>query len=325
MTCRSVQCSGFPAFGLESGSLLTGTTIRPELHQLEIFLKVAETKSFTATARLLGRTQPAISQAIARLEEIYGADLFVRRRGAPVTLTPVGNAILPSARLILHTADQHMQRAAATAQGRAGTLTLGFFAGLASGPLREAIAEFAATNPDVRLRLFEGLPSELHRQLSHGTADLVIAALLPDLAGSNFAQEDLWQERLFIALPAAHSLAGQSELCWNDIATLRLHLRAREGENSIYHCILSTIALPLDCEQHDVPREVLLDMVALGMGATVVFQSARVSRPDLVYVPICAPHDRAQFQAVWPEGDANPLRHRLLSILRKRILTAELS
>ena len=57
---------------------------RPDFNHLETFLKVAETCSFAGAARQLGVSQPAVSQTISRLEEIYGADLFERRRGSPV-------------------------------------------------------------------------------------------------------------------------------------------------------------------------------------------------------------------------------------------------
>jgi DNA-binding MarR family transcriptional regulator len=136
--------------------------LRPELHQLEIFLKVVEARTFAGAARMMGRTQPAISQAIARLEEIYGGDLFERRRGALLELTPIGEAILPSARTILDTIDQQMLRAAAAAQSRAGNLTLGFMPGLIAGPLRAGIADFTAASPQVRLRLVEALPGETY-------------------------------------------------------------------------------------------------------------------------------------------------------------------
>ena len=85
------------------------------------FLRVVECRSFAATAQIMGRTQPAISQAIARLEEIYGGDLFERRRGAQLELTPIGQSILPSARMILDTIDQQMLKAVAS--HRAGPAT----------------------------------------------------------------------------------------------------------------------------------------------------------------------------------------------------------
>src|SRR3546814_13170091 len=102
-------------------------TARPELNQLEVFLKVVETKSFTAAGNLLGRTQPAISQAIARLADFYGPDLFERSRGAPLALTPVAEAILPTARPILGIALQPMHRAAAHTNRPRGQQSPGFF------------------------------------------------------------------------------------------------------------------------------------------------------------------------------------------------------
>ena len=127
--------------------------IRPELHQLEIFLRVVEARTFAGAARMMGRTQPAISQAIARLEEIYGGDLFKRRRGALLELTPIGQAILPSAGLVLDTIDQQMIKAAATAQSRAGNLTLGFSPGLVLGPLRAGIADFIVGSRKLKMCL----------------------------------------------------------------------------------------------------------------------------------------------------------------------------
>ena len=109
--------------------------VRPDFGQLETFLTVAEVLSFAGAARLLGVSQPAISQAIARLEEILGADLFERRRGAPVGLTQVGQAMLPKAKMLLFMVDTQMGHAIEIAQSKRGALTIGFHTSLARGPL----------------------------------------------------------------------------------------------------------------------------------------------------------------------------------------------
>ena len=57
--------------------------------RLNIFEAVARERSFTAAARKLGLSQPAVSQCIADLEKKTGVRLFDRQRGA-VTLTPAG-------------------------------------------------------------------------------------------------------------------------------------------------------------------------------------------------------------------------------------------
>ena len=208
---------------------------RPDLHQLEVFLRVVEARTFAGAARMMDRTQPAISQAIARLEEIYGGDLFERRRGAPLRLTPIGEAILPSARTILDTIEQQMVRAVAAAQSRAGTLTLGIFPGLiAASPLRASIADFARTSPQVALRLAEALPDELHRRLNERTIDLMVVTLLPKLESKTLTQERLWEEKLALALPFGHHFADRDDLTWADVTALLMILKTSSIELVAY-------------------------------------------------------------------------------------------
>ena len=49
-----------------------------ELSELRVFLKVATERSFSRAAMKLHRTQPAVSQAVRRLEESVGERLFDR-------------------------------------------------------------------------------------------------------------------------------------------------------------------------------------------------------------------------------------------------------
>jgi len=62
------------------------------------FLTVADKGSFTAAARHLGITQPAVSAQIASLEASLGVQLF--ERGRELVLTPSGESFLPYARRI---------------------------------------------------------------------------------------------------------------------------------------------------------------------------------------------------------------------------------
>jgi LysR family hydrogen peroxide-inducible transcriptional activator len=133
--------------------------------------------------------------------------------------------------------------------------------------------------------------------------------------------EDLWEESLFVALPTGHSLASRPELSGEDIATLPLHLRSRAGESSFFRHLFAPLAL--DCEEHDVSGEALLDLVSIGMGATIIAKSGRVERKGIVYCPVAGPHRTFAFRAVWPRDDRNPLRHRLLSLIRNHVRRAQ--
>jgi DNA-binding transcriptional LysR family regulator len=77
----------------------------PSLDQLRTLVAVADTGSFSAAARRLGRSQPVVSYAIANLESQLGFALFVRGKRRPV-LTERGDAILVHARRMCLLSDE---------------------------------------------------------------------------------------------------------------------------------------------------------------------------------------------------------------------------
>jgi LysR family transcriptional regulator, hydrogen peroxide-inducible genes activator len=304
----------------EGRSARRRSATRPDFNQLETFLKVAETRSFAETARQLGVSQPAVSQVIARLEALYGGDLFVRRRGAPVSMTPIGRAILPTAKLLLFTVDQQIERALATAQSLSGCLAVGFHPGLAFGPLATAIADFHETRPDVQLRFVEASPGELHRQLNERTIDIAFSAFLPDLSNTPNTQERLWDEPLVVAFRDDHSLAGQAGVSWSDLSGISIILRSHQGDLMAYRAVAARMGdRPFDCTLHDVSRSALIELVRVGIGATIIFASAAVPREGITFVPIEDKLSTTAVEAIWATEDRNPLRHRLLTFVQKRL------
>lgn len=71
-----------------------------EDYTLKVFEAVARNRSFTAAARELDVTQPAVSQKIAELEKSVGQELFVRSRTS-VSLTPQGEVFMYYAKRIM--------------------------------------------------------------------------------------------------------------------------------------------------------------------------------------------------------------------------------
>src|ERR1700756_4931236 len=72
-----------------------------DLNQLEVLLAVAQEKSFSRAAESLHRTQPAVSQAIRRLEAELGEQLF-DRSSKDGTLTAAGQVLLDYAQQMLN-------------------------------------------------------------------------------------------------------------------------------------------------------------------------------------------------------------------------------
>src|SRR5258708_15892260 len=75
-----------------------------DVHQLKVFVAVAENLSFTRAAESLYLTQSAVSHQIARLEQQLGAELLLRQ-GRSVSLTPVGRTLLGHARRVFAALD----------------------------------------------------------------------------------------------------------------------------------------------------------------------------------------------------------------------------
>ncbi|AEA63327.1 LysR family transcriptional regulator [Burkholderia gladioli BSR3] len=132
----------------------------PPMQALSAFESAARLASFTAAARELGSTQPAVSQRVVQLEEALGAPLFERgHRG--VTLTEDGARLFEAVRQSLDTlrcatADIRERRAR-------GALTLVTDVGFATYWLMPRLAQLKAEMPDVDVRVVTAQHADLQR------------------------------------------------------------------------------------------------------------------------------------------------------------------
>src|SRR6187401_3534671 len=91
-----------------------------DVHQMQVFLAVAEKLSFTRAAEGLFLTQSAVSHQIAKLEGLVGAELLLRQ-GRTVALTPAGREMVHQAKRVLASlgeAEIAVRQAARPDQGR---------------------------------------------------------------------------------------------------------------------------------------------------------------------------------------------------------------
>ncbi|OMG69555.1 choline sulfate utilization transcriptional regulator [Burkholderia ubonensis] len=122
----------------------------PSMQALRAFESAARLASFTAAARELGSTQPAVSQQVFQLEAELGVPLFERSpRG--VTLTDDGQCLYEAVRASLDT----LRAATATLRARRehGTLTLVTDFGFATYWLMPRLAGLKRAMPDVDVRV----------------------------------------------------------------------------------------------------------------------------------------------------------------------------
>lgn len=158
---------------------------------LRAFAAVAALGSFTRAAAAVGRTQPAVTLQIRRLEALLGTPLLLRdrRRVAP---TPAGAALLPLARQALELLDA-MPAALGEAEA-AGEVRFGSPEDFATAFLPEVLARFAASHPRVRLSTNCELTLRLMEGLGAGDYDLVVTKQDPGALPPG--ARPIWRERL---------------------------------------------------------------------------------------------------------------------------------
>jgi DNA-binding transcriptional LysR family regulator len=140
---------------------------------LQCFLGVADTGSFTKAAERVGRSQSAISQQMAKLENLLGKPLFVR--GKTYTLTPEGEIFLSYARQILALHCEAMDRF--KEPELKGEVCFGLPENFASVFLSDVLADFLRIHPRILLKIECDLTLNLFDRFKQKEFDLVLVKM----------------------------------------------------------------------------------------------------------------------------------------------------
>jgi DNA-binding transcriptional LysR family regulator len=254
-----------------------------ELRHLRYFVAVAEEGHITRAAERLGMQQPPLSQQIKALETELGAQLF-RRLPRGMALTEAGRALLVDAEAILGHLAHAMEATKRTVRGELGRITVGFTSSAPFHPfLPRVIRAFREASPMVALTLEEGGTTELIEDLR---AERLDAAFIrtPVADPMGVTVNPLVEERMVVALPAGHALAGAD----GDMALERLAgeifivYRRRSGPG-LYDAIFAACHAAgfSPVVGQEAPRIVsTLNLVAAGLGIALVPESLRRMQMD---------------------------------------------
>lgn len=137
---------------------------------IQCFLAVAETQSFTKAASRVGRTQSAISQQIAKLENLIEKQLITR--GRELSLTPDGELFLSYAKRIYELHRESLDRF--KTPEIQGELRFGLPEDFASMMLSDILVEFSRLHPRVMLNVECDLTLNLIERFHHDEFDLIL-------------------------------------------------------------------------------------------------------------------------------------------------------
>jgi DNA-binding transcriptional LysR family regulator len=183
--------------------------------QLNYAIAAARYGSLTAAADALHISQPSISTAITQIEETYGRALFVRQRGAGISLTAFGQAFLAKAKEIVANVEA-LEALADEGVAPHGEFVLACFEDLAPYCVPPILARLGRRYPGIHVIIREAGFDNVGRYLEDGVADL---ALTYDLGlPVNVERVVLCELAPQALLPADHALANQASVTMAELA-----------------------------------------------------------------------------------------------------------
>lgn len=158
-----------------------------DIRVLRSFVSVVKTGSVTETARQLGRTQPAISFQIQKLEELTKKTLF-RHEGRRQTLTDDGDLVLSYAKSILRLHDELLARLASP--DIEGHVVLGTPDLYAAFVLPAILNRFRKAFPRIQVELRCALSTPLVGLVRRGEVDLALVTRMEGFAGGKVVGQE---------------------------------------------------------------------------------------------------------------------------------------
>ena len=241
-----------------------------DIKQVEYFIQVAQTGSFSRAAELLGMTQPALSRQVRALE-VELRETLLLRNGRGVVLTEPGRRLLDRGRQILQLVQATQHELGAMRGEPQGQIVLGLPPSLARHITVALVERFQAEMPKARVAIVEGFSSHITEWLATGRVDLGLV-YNPE-PQPHLEQEPVLREELCLIGPPGAPRRAEIPLAEVGRLPLVLPQRGHSFRRLMEHeALLAGVKLQVAWEVSSVPT--ILDMVRRGHGFAALTASA---------------------------------------------------
>lgn len=248
---------------------------------LEAFVAIADYGSFQRAADALNLSQAALSHRLRKIEEDLGNALLTRS-SREVTLTALGQGLLPEARRLLKELQDAYESVRAGAQRQAKRLAFACLPSIANTVLPAVLAQLVAERPEMGFEVLDIPVIRIAEAVRSGKAEFgvtIVSAELSDLRLRPLVEEDY---TLFVRRD--HPLAQKGHVMLEDIfgvpmARIFSHARNRALLDVAFGAARDQIRW-----QFEVQNAILaMRLVNAGAAMTILPQSAiSMAPPDLV-------------------------------------------
>jgi DNA-binding transcriptional LysR family regulator len=295
-----------------------------EFRDLRYFAVVAEELHFGRAAARLYITQPALSQAVARMERQLEVRLLSRTRSS-VELTEAGAELLYRGRRLLADLEGTVARVRMAGRGETGLVRVGV-AHLAEPLVASALAAFQADHPSIVVDRSAMVSERLLEQLAEGRLHAAIIHRVPTHPPvDGTMSETLRRGRLAVLVGRESRLAGRSIVSLGELSTETFLVNPRSLAPGAFE------GLKLMCSEFggfeaNVRESAAASTIALGTDwrpirdgtaiAVMAEATARTVRADGVVVVPLQPPPQYVLALVWRHDEHAAAARRCLDYLR---------
>jgi LysR family hydrogen peroxide-inducible transcriptional activator len=277
------------------------------LRELRYLIALADRAHFGRAAEDCHVSQPTLSTQVRKLEEYLGVSL-IERNAKSVSLTPIGEEVVRSARQIVAQADALVAATRVPRGPLEERLSVGIIPTLGPYFLPWFLPQTKSRYPQLQLVVHEDLTQHLLERLRSYQIEAALLAL--PVEGQDLEQLALFDEPFWFACPPQHPLARAQVVAEEDLGEESLLLLA-EG-----HCLrgqaLAACGRQAEPEEGSddfraVSLETLCQLVVSGVGCTLLpalaaQRALSLPQPSLAIRPMRSRHDSRRIGLVWRRG-----------------------
>lgn len=286
-----------------------------DLRQFQCLVAIVDEGGFSAAARRLGMTQPAVSLQIGRLEREIGNAVF-HRGGRQVSLTAVGASLLPHARRVLR-AFEEAGIAARLGQGVvSGSILMGTVPGCGGADVPNLLRALGEEYPHVSVRVIEDSADALIRSVRSEAVDVAVVGT-PSPSTHGLPSRIIAETRLVVVAPPGHEVAALSSIPLRQLLDHTVICTPPgSGIRAAIDQARARERLGLQVRYESGNPDVLLRFAAAGLGIAIVPDDPSLQeRGDVVVVPIVDPPVWGRLELIWSRhGEASPAVRELIRL-----------
>ena len=270
-----------------------------EWHLLETFRVVGRLEHVSRAAAELGTSQPAISRALARLENVLGEPLF-DRLGRSIVLTRKGRLFLQAVERSHEDLEEAHDRLFGQSERVPRAVALGFLRTLGTRAVPHLLQKFRRHNPTVPFSFSQNNTTAIEEALEGGDIDLGLTAVPSHRA--SIGSEWLFNQELVLIAARTHRLANKKLVRLTDVAREPFVMfKAGHAFRTLIEQLCSAAGFRPEISFEGDDSNSVPGFVAAGFGVAVV-PSDMTLPPNVAVLATAGPLVRRPIGISWMEG-----------------------